>query len=298
MSYGRFAINNISQEVKVISNQINSYGGKESPILSIPIEFSYHTDNRIIFEVLNIKANLKSIAKGFVCTETFNQVSFKVRKDSNNIQNLEFHLTTDMIHLLENVRTANVHFGILLTMQIANYRSIKFQEEVINFIVGFENQFTEFAFEIEQSYWVKKILPNFGYSMSSLFEMPLSIMVLNEEYSESINELQEAERFFRINEYDKVVSHCRTALEPFKKKLPELKMFIQSESEYEWLKRILNSTSEWVETLIKSTSHFTSKPHHTPSVGHFSKSDAEVIYSVTISIIKFIGNMEFDLKEK
>lgn len=94
-----------------------------------------------------------------------------------------------------------------------------------------------------------------------------------------------------LGHYDKVASHCRVALEPFKKQMPELKKLITSESTVDWIKALGEGTFEWLDKIVKTTYAVTSKAHHPPSFGHFTKTDAEIIMMVTTATIAFIGKV-------
>ena len=93
-------------------------------------------------------------------------------------------------------------------------------------------------------------------------------------------------------DYNKTVSHCRTALEPLRKKLGEVKDKIESKSEKDWILKVTETTETWLETVIKNTYFITSKTHHTPSVGNFSRSDAEIIYMISTGIIAYAGKFD------
>jgi hypothetical protein len=131
-----------------------------------------------------------------------------------------------------------------------------------------------------------------GHDSFRLFELPKNSHIIPEEYSKSLNELEEAKRYFLNGDYDKTVGHCRSALDPFKAKKDEIKTFIKSKSEFTWINDVLVATDEWLVKLVKSTSHFTSKAHHIPSVGHFGRPEAEIIMMITTALIAYIAKVE------
>ena len=147
-------------------------------------------------------------------------------------------------------------------------------------------------FQIPQSYWINKVLPQIGHDSLRLIELPSLSRIIPEEYSRSVKELDEAKRYFLHGDYDKAVGHCRSALDPFKAKRDEVKTFIKSKSELAWINEVLDATDEWLNKLIKSTSRLTSKSHHIPSTGHFDRSDAEIIMMITVALIAYIGKLE------
>ncbi len=145
------------------------------------------------------------------------------------------------------------------------------------------------SFEIPQSQWITKHLPALGWDSSRLIELPAANELIPEEYSQSLAELDKANEYFTKGDYDKVVAHCRSAIDPIRKKMPELKTMITSKSSYEWIDSVNESTFNWLDKLLKETGNFASKTHHTPSTGHFSRHDAQVVQMITIAIIAYAG---------
>jgi len=89
-------------------------------------------------------------------------------------------------------------------------------------------------------------------------------------------ELVQAQDYFMQGDYDKVVEHCRNALEPLKKLLPEIKTLLTN-SKYEWITEVGKATYEWIDKIYKKTRDVSSIPHHPPSIGHFSRFEAHGI---------------------
>lgn len=80
---------------------------------------------------------------------------------------------------------------------------------------------------------------------------------------------------------------------PIKFEFAKLKEFVKSKSEFDWANKVLEATEEWLDKIIKATSSFSSKTHHTPSVGHFSRTEAEIVLMITTGIIAYIGKIEY-----
>jgi len=175
---------------------------------------------------------------------------------------------------------------------IATYEKIKTneKEETRDIFTDYKDSWARFDIEIPQSHWLK-VLKSFGYGFTKILELPNTSRIIGRDFAKSINEINLAQEYFNTGDYDKAVAHCRSAIEPIKNKLPELKKRIESDTEYAWVKEIGNATYDWIEKLYQKTRDLTSKAHHLPSVGHFSRHDAEPIMLVTIALLAYAGRL-------
>jgi len=220
-----------------------------------------------------------------------------VKKEGENNFYIEFDLDQNRISHIENSRKKDSKFRLNLKFQYAFvYPNIKNTERgtiTQNLIGDIEvaNANIHSEILIPQSEWVSKFLPAFGWHSSKLIELPTTSDLLPSEYDASIKELGEAERFFNIGDYDKSVGHCRSALDPFKDRIKEIRKIIDSETESEWAEGSLSASLVWIEKLYKRTQPLTSKPHHPPTYGHFDRQEAQIIFLVTTSLIAYIGKI-------
>lgn len=154
------------------------------------------------------------------------------------------------------------------------------------------DQFTtghfDVSFEVPQSHWVEKVLPGMGYGQVRLIELP--VVAAPVDFREAYGELARAEEYFRQGDYDKVVAHCRSALEPLKAWLPSAKDKV-SNSKHEWLGGIGEATVDWIDRVYKETRDLGSLAHHLPSVGHFSRFEAEAVLLVVVALLSTAGNL-------
>ena len=187
----------------------------------------------------------------------------------------------------------DVKFTINTSIKVAAYRDITFQNGSIHTHVSdFATGDGYINFEIPQSDWIKNMLPQLGHDSFRLIELPGTSQVIPTEYASSLKELEAAKKYFLNGDFDKTVGHCRSAIEPFKPKKDQIKTFIKYKSELSWANDILEATDTWLLRLVRSTSQLTSKPHHMPSVGHFDRTEAEIIMMATTAIIAYIGKLE------
>lgn len=302
MSRGSLSIQGTIQDLNVILDQINGTGGVEASILSIPIKVDFHPVTRGSikqFEMISVKAELRLSQNNLRISDVVQLASFKVLDKVSNVLVFQFPISREVLAKIERIRNQNLQISLSLQAQVAFFETLSLNLESRqvkrDFVTGFETSRCDIHFNIEQSLWVNKILPGLGYDLYKIIELPATNYIIPEEYKGSLKEFDEARKYFNNGDYDKAVGHCRAALEPFgsRQNLQKLKEFVKSKSEFEWATKVLDSTDEWLEKIIKATSAFTSKTHHYPSIGHFSRVDAEIVLMITTAIVAYIGKIEY-----
>lgn len=307
MSRHSFQINSTSQEFAVITDQISAQGGADAPVLCIPIKFDLspigrgYNNEETVFELLSVKVELQTTDKNFRCGETTQLYSYTISHKNSYTLNFPFQLNESAITRIEKYRKGNLPFTISLQIQVGLYGKVPYvtktggHEEKL-FITSYDTVRGNASFDIEQSYWINKVLPQLGHNSYKLVELPLFNQIIPKEYAKSIVEFDAARKYFINGDYDKTVAHCRAAIDPFylnKVEFTKLKEFVKSKSEFEWANKVLEATEEWLDKIIKATSSFSSKTHHAPSVGHFSRREAEIVLMITTGIIAYIGKIEY-----
>lgn len=244
------------------------------------------------YEVMAVKSELRTQGGIFV-GNSIQLTNYWLTKSELSFEGqIDFNFGYDVIQKMEKVRKGDIEFHLTLNFQTAIFKEFSNGEKINNFLnTGYDRASGHIDFTIPQSSWVNSILPQTGYGTFRLIELPATSSVIPDEYGVSLRELEEAKKYFLNGDYDKTVAHCRSALDPFKAKKGEIKSYIKSKSEYAWVDDVQTATDEWLNKLVKSTSHFTSKSHHSPSVGHFGRTDAEIIMMVTTSLVAYIGKL-------
>lgn len=245
------------------------------------------------FILLSIDAKLRAFDSSF---DIASGISFQHSKISGKYTTrvmLEFVLSAYKILKIEEKRIDNFKATIDVNFRAINTQSytvpIGNTKKDITFMTDITQASCNISFEIPQSLWITKHLAGLGWQASSIVELPSSNELIPEEYSSSLTELSKANEYFNKGDYDKVVAHCRSAIDPIRKKLPELKSLNTSKSSYEWIDSVNESTFNWLDKLTKETGNFASKTHHTPSTGHFSRHEAQVVQMITTAIIAYAG---------
>jgi len=307
MSRGSFVIHSTSQEINISVDQISGNGGADSPNLSIPVKFDFNALQRLgfnepkqAFEAISIKGELYATEKNFKVSESVHLMHTKVTDRNSGYLTFQFPVSLEIISRIEKNRKGSMPINLQYVVQVATYENITISSlkgERIDkpFITGFETGQGNVQFVIEQSHWVNKVLGQMGHHTYKLVELPIANNVIPAEYEVSLAEFEEARKYFLNGDYDKTVAHCRAALDPFggRTNLPKLKEFVKSKSEFEWATKVTEATEEWLDKVIKATSAFTSKTHHAPSIGHFSRTEAEIVLMITTGIVAYIGKIEY-----
>jgi len=305
MAINNFAIRGVVQRFSIEPDQIKAVGGAASPYLQIPLFLDLHPiagsnipngGGITSFVLTNIEASMILPGFQFKTAETYKICNRQVKHKNSFYLYLDFPLTKEKILVIENHRKGNLsislhldfHFGIFGAMPF----NTNYEPEKMEFITEYGTSDANVVIEISQSQWVTTMLPGLGFQGFEVIEMPSASELIPGKYKASLTELTEAQKYFGQGDYDKVVAHCRSALDPFNKVMPELKEFILSKSEFEWIDKINSSTFDWLDTLWKQTKNFTSKAHHPPSTGHFDRHDAQIIYMVTTAIVAYIGTID------
>lgn len=307
MSRSSFVFYSTSQELNVTVDQINGSGGADSPCLNIPVKIDFNAIQRVgfndvkqAFDAISIKGLLLGTDKNFKISENVQLMHTRVTDKNSGYVQFQFPLSIESISRIEKSRKGGMPMNLQFTVQIATYEAItltnaKGERYEKPFVTGFETGQGNAQFIIEQSYWVNKVLGQIGHQTYKLIELPIANNVIPAEYKVSLGEFEEARKYFLNGDYDKTVAHCRAALDPFagKTNLPKLKAFVKSKSEFEWATNVTEATEEWLDKIIRSTFYFTSKTHHAPSIGHFSRTEAEIVLMITTGIVAYIGKIEY-----
>jgi len=291
-----FYFNSTCNKYSIDPTEIKSVGGPESPKLQILLALEMDPgqgEQSQPFILLPIDAKLKVFDSPIGISSGSSIPSFTVSKKISFKVMIEFELSSYKILKIEERRIDNLKASLDLTFRALKFEIISLppgsSKRKLNVLTDLSSFYGSIGFEIPHSQWISKHLPELGWDSSTLIELPSANKLIPDEYSQSLAELGKANEYFTKGDYDKVVAHCRSAIEPIKERLPSLKNYIESRNEFDWIKKINESTFIWLDTVIKATSNYSSKAHHAPSIGHFSKHDAQVVQLITTAIIAYAG---------
>jgi len=162
--------------------KISANSGLEYPRLIIPVRLELNpikeSSARVTnFIILNTEAELFLEDKHLKISDSISgSYPYKVIAERlNTTYNLEFPLNYKRISKIENERNDNLTFQLNLHFTIGIYEQ--------NFIGSFEKSFSQMRFEIEQSYWVKNILPALNFGEYFIIEIPKGNKLINEAWT-------------------------------------------------------------------------------------------------------------------
>lgn len=285
-----FYVREIPQTVSINPSEVSAKHDGFRSYLNVHLRFQFRSIPKAEFDFLSINARLKM--NKVVLSEVNEHMGIKIQIDNKDFHNISFPLSTEILEYIENQRNGNIAFEVAIKgagIIKSEYRVGDKNVFLLNEIHTFRNDI-DVRFIISQSEWIVKILAQLKYKAFKLIEVPLSHKFLKEAYSEIVNEFDKAEIYFKQNDYNKCIAHCRNTMDALKRNLKKIKDNTESESNFEWLKKISTSTFAWIDSLNKGTSELASKTHHSGNKTNFTKYEAESIYLVVLGLMNYIGH--------
>jgi tetratricopeptide (TPR) repeat protein len=287
--------------IKIDLANVSGGGGQNALLLQVPVEIECSLPNDVSTgEIITAKAELFAFGKAIRISETTQLLSYKFTEAKSWFVYFLFPLNEVVLDQIEKQRKDNPSFILECSIQFGYYETLfltdKQNKQITReFLTNTQSASGQINFAIEQSKWVNTMLAQFGNRKTKIVEIPMYNNIIPEQFKLSMKEFEEAQLYFTKGDYDKAVAHCRAALDPFngKQKVEKLKAYIKSKSEFDWATDIAEATEAFLEKVIKSTSNFTSKAHHAPSTGHFTRVDAEIIMMITTGVVAYIGKIEY-----
>ena len=311
MPKGDFSISSWStrSDISLEVDRISGVGGPEYPELHIPIEFTLRpAENKgkiKAYSLLWLRSSLhmENIKVGEGFSEPIAEYSWPHPRPHRI--SIEIPLDHYRIEKIEERRQGDIQFCLSGSALIAEHPSIakagldeqpKYRRDVENFTTGNFN----ITFSIPQSHWIDKILQGLGYGKVKLIEIPIPERIVPDTFQKALKELQESQRYFVEGDYDKVVAHCRSAVQLIPEARPidlsgvdrpsfndKAKKFLEQN-----LSILTNSKQEFIENIIKATWKISSISHHpSSSLGYFNRADAEAIMLVTTALLAYVGKL-------
>ncbi|MEQ9424998.1 MAG: hypothetical protein RJQ09_11300 [Cyclobacteriaceae bacterium] len=280
-------------------DQIIGKNGKTYPMLAVPIFINFTGSNEREFQpfiITGIESGLSISEMGKLSTS----LKLSDRKISSPHEVglvIDFPMTPNTLAKFVQNRPIkkDLECRIELNLQISMLSSFQTQDgNAISFVTSYEIGNGELRIKIPYSTWNEKIQPQLGIMGFKSMFIPDVNGLIPEEYEGILNELTQSQEYIQNGDYDKAVAHCRSALEPIRENIKSWKELFSSGTELKWISKLSESTLNWLDTIQKETYGLTNKAHHYPSIGHFSKFKAEIIYTITLSIVAYAGYLGTD----
>ncbi|GEM_PF-990132 len=317
MPKGNFSEPDLSGKIFWEVVQINGKGGPEYPCLSIPVEFTLipSEDNGKIraYSLLWLKSSLHigNIKIGEGISESIVEYSWPQYRSRYIL--IEIPLDIYRIEKIEERRQGDIQFRLSGSALIAKHPPVtkagpneqqKYRRDVEEFVTG---HFDIDNLYIPQSHWVDKILPGLGYGKVKLIEVPIPEKILTDTFQKALRELQDSQRYFIEGDYDKVVAHCRNAIQLIPESIPTDFSGIESQKFQNKLKKFLeehlsnfltDSKRDYLETTAKAIWNLSSITHHPSPADYFNRTDAEAILQITTTLLAYVGKLLKQKEEK
>ncbi|MGC4074941.1 MAG: hypothetical protein QM760_21070 [Nibricoccus sp.] len=146
--------------------------------------------------------------------------------------------------------------------------------------------------QIPQSIWAKNVLSGVGFGQVLLFEMPAFPVSAIATLGEAFEAAKRAHTMFSAGEYDLAVGLCRTAVQPLRNHLKKIKDRAGDGTSGDWAEKIGQATFDWLTIVTGKTHGVASAAAHEGSSGRFSRLDAQMILTTTVSLLAYAARLE------
>lgn len=296
MNSSSFTILNKVQEITIIPSEITgSYDGLNS-YLCIPVNFIFRIPNiNLNFDIITITGTLKTQQPTSALCERIENIGYTVTQSEIKYSQLfNFKLGNREIDFFEKNRTGDatflIEFGIVI--HIKDILGIEPKGQYIRSSIGFQVEKSKIHISVPKSIWVEQILKQLGHQSFILIEVPLNHKTLKEAYDNIVSEFILAEDYFKNQDYNKCIAHCRSTLDALTRNLKKIRDNTESETSFKWLKDIDDVTLNWIDKVNKAESAITAKTHHSGLNRDFKRYEAESIYLVTLGLVNFIAHIK------
>lgn len=203
-------------------------------------------------------------------------------------------------HQLEAIETARAQGDVSLSLQlrlsffvlapIEGKGPTGFQSPNVIVDAGTSPVFANF--KVPQSVWAGPVLSGMGYAHTLLFELPAFPVAARATLGEAFEAAKRSQAMFNVGEYDVTVGLCRTAVQPLRNHLKKIKDRVGDGTAGDWAEKIGQATFDWLTTITGKTHGVGSVVFHEGSSGRFSRLDAQMVLTTTISILAYAARLE------
>ncbi len=287
--------------VEVYPTSIRTEGGNEYPCLIIPAKFTLSSLNgarqgkQDVF-FLDLNALLFVEGRGSKIAHGCNSRPFHelVINGSREVMfDLEFPLDKYRVEKMEQLRKGDMGLRCYLQLSIGLFGppiyGIEAKASSSPRISDLAVLLANLQFAVPQSKWVKEVLPGLGGGVVQLIEFPAVSLEACEALKHSHLALKRAVEEFALGDYDAAVGLCRTAADPIRQELKKLRDGKVDCLAADWAEKVGSATIEWLTIVLGKTHGVANTPHHSPTTGYFSRLDAQMILTTTISVIAYVA---------
>ncbi len=290
-------------EAEIVVAEINGVGGYPAPQLWVPIRISVshgamkpHDGYEFIALGGRLSAAGNPLSRAIPCAVGFTiQPRFSELK--NQLHNLEFPLDAVRIAALERLRNGgDLKVRLEAQLEVMQLRALNLgppgQPMLETAWAPVQRHRLWFTTDvtIPQTVWIQRVLPNVGYGVVHLIEIPAISAVAHEALRDAFEALRQAQELHKTGLYPEAVGKCRVALENFfdypevkdtrgvTRRVPTLKA--------SWETRLGKATYDWLNQTLSALKSGTNKPHHLASAT-YSQFDSQMIQMVTTAVVAY-----------
>jgi hypothetical protein len=294
-------------EWAVNPTQIYSTGGIDFPHLAIPAKLTfspYAGRDGISQELLyfTIQTDLALGERPTKIARSFQPFQYRITNERYETQHFfEIPLDRYRVEKIESARNGNLSLKLNVQIGMATFGLPEYgpdQGKGQPHLNSFHTLHSDINLNVPSSVWLNNVLPNLGYGIVNVIELPATPIEQIAAMQHSFTALQRANERFKNGDYDESVGFCRTAIDPIRNELKKIKISSPENLAADWAEKIGDSTVAWLNTILGKTHGVANTPHHSPNTGHFSRLDAQMILTVTASVIAFVARSGFQNKRK
>jgi hypothetical protein len=296
-------------ELEFDETQLYGIGGSTYPRLLIPITLHFNPlsiPRLVDLAYTDLSARLILSPNGEKVADSLPIKVDQVRRGewtqtSQTSLTLEFPLDATRIAYLESVRNGNdLNLSLDLRLSVQEFTTVLGDPKTrpkpewgLRYLISL---LLKLEFKVPRSVWIDKVLPQVGYGVIHIIELPAIPLENCQPLDHSFQALRQAQQRHREGLYDDAVGKCRIALEKFfepvevtgvdnkTRKVPQLKK--------SWEVKLGNATYDWLSGAATVMKNATNKPHHSPNA-HYSQLDSQMIIVITTALVAYAARSDF-----
>jgi hypothetical protein len=267
---------------------IHGIGGPAFPRLLVPINlhFSALDGHELSYEAASAQL---ALADGTTIAEAATKpFIYTVRNSFPARHQFEFAFDHFRLEKLESLRNAQPFLRLRLDIQtLVQVRKFGpsncegLSQEGIHPLAGTGH------IEIPSNTWCEKVAPGLGIGLIRVFELPAIPVSEIKDYERAFRSLEKAQQRFTNGDYDDAVAECRKVLEPLRQHLRKIKTIDPKVLPADYADRVGEATTGWLIAMLDKTHGVSSELHHTTQV-HFTRLDAQMVLTITMSLVAYI----------
>jgi hypothetical protein len=298
-------------EADINPDEINGVGGYSSPQIWLPIRI--HVSHRAIkshegFEFISLAGQIHLEGRPFARSSPV-PVGFTIQPRFSELKSqyhcLEFPVDHSRVAALEKVRAGgDLKLRLDAALEVVQLHALNQSSpgQVVDTVWGQVQRHRlhlNADLVIPRAAWIERVLPNIGFGVVHLVELPAVSIEGNSYLTHAFEALRQAQELHRSGHYPESVGKCRVALEEFfeypavtdgagiTRNVPILKS--------SWETRLGKATYDWLNQSLAALKAGTNKPHHLASAT-YNQFDSLMIQMVTTAVVSYAAkHLEADV---